>query len=400
MHRIDYQYKTKNIMEDNIKSNSFPETKGFPENRETKEPKKSQYSPWAIYKQLGQQNRQHFWAVSVSVFISILSIWIGVTFQLVAIEENSAEQIKVEHAQVVNSLMPFKDKYISSQDSLLSYLKSIESDTTKKVAICSTQTTRVLDWAEECLRIGEESKFYLKEEDCQRISDNDCMAIIALPALRELSDTIVNERFNYDFYIWKFILRNSDRIKVDSNINNQVPHGHLANVQNFKQELKDIFDVSKELSTKRDSLFSIAKQQINTSPDYLSLSDTIKCKKTNMLYKYIIYSLYDNYEIINFYIQPLKENRIHIIPKSKEDFYKLWTSIKDVGLSSNFGSTIFSLSAFILIGFFIWYLILLIIFKKGEYVAQKEDAEWKDPNSLQQQIIEKRKMILKNWNNL
>lgn len=48
-------------------------------------------NPWNIYKLLSSSNRVHFWSISLSCIVTILTVWIGFSYQYMVVDESTVQ---------------------------------------------------------------------------------------------------------------------------------------------------------------------------------------------------------------------------------------------------------------------------------------------------------------------
>lgn len=384
-------------------------------------------TPRTIYQELKQHNRQQFWAISISFFILLIAIWIGITFQLVAIGDSNEEQQKLEHAQILNTLYPIKETFCNTEDSVFVEIIRIIGETNIDTVIDNSYNLllnhfdKVYTWADTCLMLSEKAKYLLSKEDYLKISHNDFLVTIALPPMREIGDSLNSN--NIDVYKWKYLLENSNHIKsliepeknginisfIDSfNLDlynyykTQVEFNETKIRYECKKTLSKITKSNNINSTNIDTLINNIKldYQLKSSEIILkSLEESLKSKKCLINYKYIIKPLIDNYYIIQKNIKPLENTKVSYFASSSKNWNKIHIQIKKVNISSDFTLSIFSLIMFVVISLIIWYILLLFIIKKDEEKDKNSEGNIQYIEQLENDINQEKEYIKNSWKN-
>ena len=102
----------------------------------------------------------------------------------------------------------------------------------------------------------------------------------------------------------------------------------------------------------------------------------------------------NNYCIIAASVEPIKDPKINLIPRSWSDIKDICEAIKHTNFSSNLKLVLISLFSFIVIAFIIWYILVSIIFRKASDFLPTNKYGWKNTKELEE-AIERNKNYLR-----
>lgn len=365
------------------------------EEQSSNQPPKRASSPWRIYRELKRpEYKVQFWTVTISIFVIIFTLWMGLTYVFVGINANKGETERAEHIRITDKLLSYKNKYGSFCDSLL--VEYLSTDDSNKSLFRQNNTMRICDVADSCNTVILGARYYLEKDSCDVIEANCQRVYLLVMALRELAvptDSIIDFAYQKIKFVKQYNLQKESDFQEDV-------ENLLGNIQKLKKRESFILDLCRLASANEmvsffnDVADSIIHEDRNYELEILHLKDSIQQSGNAITPNDIklLINIQDKalYEELS---NPLTEKILNlvtsnyiiisssIIPKYEKTALFSWDMIPN----SSF-LVFLSLITFTMTGVFIWFLVSRLLLKKeslckGGYTPSAFIGEKADSNT-------------------
>ena len=286
--------------------------------------------PHNFYRYLSNTNRIQFWIVSIGCFVSIITFWFGIALQYISVDYNRAQNERLSHMQLIDKLYPLYKEYNDScravyEDNLKMILRKREKEPNFMPKEWINNYQSILKAAKKSVGLSSKAQYYFDEETHNKIRHNNTVILLSLKTI-ELYKYQLNE-FQFKDSIWSFIRSNEYGFQIINTYGKSF--GYSSSILNDSHIL---------------ALYRKGKKMVicNTAEFALMVFN-----------ESIMPHLRKNAEIMS-------EELVHASYKESE---------------SPITYVLFSLLIVIIIGVFLWLLIINIVFDKNKIIVRNEQVD-------------------------